>query len=147
MFHSQRVGVKNLDAAGYAAHQGCNQLLALGCFSTDGGAVPREDDVVFFIAPHILCSHVIAVVRFLSLVAGIIFIGKEIDDKLANEVIGVLQSPQALHSSLSWATMGSRPWGILRLYLDSEAGMQRQHRQQCCDMMPGQQQAHLLVHQ
>ena len=109
MFHSQRVGVKNLDAAGYAAHQGCNQLLALGCFSADGRAVPREDYVVFFIAPHILCPHVIAVVRFLSLVAGIIFIGKEIDDKLANEVIGVLPSPQALHSSLSWATMGSRP--------------------------------------
>ena len=65
--------------------------------------------------------------------AGIIFIGKEIDDKLANEVIGVLPLPQLLVqlSSLNWTSnharvlgcWGTLGWGILRLYLDSDAGL------------------------
>ena len=91
----------------------------------------------------------------LRAMAGIIFIGKEIDDKLANEVIGVLSSPQFAARTVnfpSWASMpGFGTWGcgILRLYLDSEAGMPMTVTATVRrDMiLPGQQQAHLLVHQ
>ena len=122
----QRLGVKKLDVAGYAAHQGCNQLLALGCFSADGGQFQEKTMLSFLLRPTFCVLMSLQLFATWALcVAGIIFIGKEIDDKLANEVIGVLPSPQ-FAQLVHWVgqpwVLGTA-WGILRLYLDSEAGM------------------------
>ena len=84
--------------------------------------------------------------------AGIIFIGKEIDDKLANEVIGVLLMTQIaickdVHLEHLMTDLSAKALFGFRGTLFHTFRMKRFLPTSDGLLMPGQQQADLLVHQ